>query len=129
VISKKIYLPILLIKLGSIKTLVKAMDNEREGFANLKHEFPQVSETMKKEGIFFGPQIEELFEDQDFSTKLNYTERRAWKEFGKLCRNFLGYKIREHYSETVQELITSYSAAGCNIIETSFPAFPFRYFS
>jgi hypothetical protein len=41
---------------------VKAMDNEREGFANLRQKFPRVSKAMKKEGIFFGSQIEELFE-------------------------------------------------------------------
>jgi hypothetical protein len=30
-----------------------------------------------KEGIIVGPQIIQLFEDQDLSTKLNFTERRA----------------------------------------------------
>jgi len=29
--------------------------------------------------IFVCPQIIKLFEDQDFSTKLNFTERRGWK--------------------------------------------------
>jgi hypothetical protein len=43
-----------------------------------------------KEGIFVGPQITQLFEDQDFSTKLNDTEKRAWKAFKNECRNFLG---------------------------------------
>jgi hypothetical protein len=42
-----------------------------------------------KEGIFVGPQMT-LFEDQDFSTKLNSTERRAWKAFENVCRNFPG---------------------------------------
>jgi hypothetical protein len=34
-----------------------------------------------KEGIFVGPHIKQLLEDQDFDTKLNCTERRAWKAF------------------------------------------------
>jgi hypothetical protein len=34
-----------------------------------------------KEGIFIGHQIKQLFEDQDFSTKLNATDRRAWEAF------------------------------------------------
>jgi len=31
-----------------------------------------------KEGIFIGSQIKQLFKDQEFSTKLNSTELRAW---------------------------------------------------
>jgi hypothetical protein len=34
-----------------------------------------------KQGIFLGPQIKQLFEDDDFRTKLNATERRAWEAF------------------------------------------------
>jgi hypothetical protein len=32
-----------------------------------------------KEGIFIGPQIKQLFEDHNFSTKLNATDRRTWE--------------------------------------------------
>jgi len=45
-----------------------------------------------KEGIFVGSQITQLFEDQDSSTALNSTERRAWNVFQNVCRNFLGNK-------------------------------------
>jgi hypothetical protein len=31
------------------------------------------------ERIYVGPKIIQLFEDQNFSTKLNSRERRAWK--------------------------------------------------
>jgi hypothetical protein len=34
-----------------------------------------------KDEIFVGPQIKQLYEDQDSSTKLNATERRAWEAF------------------------------------------------
>jgi hypothetical protein len=30
-----------------------------------------------KEGIFVGPQIKQLFKDQDFDKELNSTERKA----------------------------------------------------
>jgi hypothetical protein len=43
-----------------------------------------------KEGIFVGPQIKQLLEDQDFCIKLNAVERRAWKAFENICRNFQG---------------------------------------
>jgi len=61
------------IKFGSIKILVKAMDNEREGFAYLRQKLPQISETNMKEGIFVGPHITHRFEEQDFSIKLDST--------------------------------------------------------
>ena len=34
-----------------------------------------------KERIFVGPNITQLLEDQNFRTKLNATEKKAWKEF------------------------------------------------
>jgi hypothetical protein len=61
------------IKLGSIKILVKAKDNERERFACLRQKLSQISEANTKEGIFVGPKITHLFEEQDFSTKLDST--------------------------------------------------------
>jgi glycosyltransferase involved in cell wall biosynthesis len=35
--------------------------------------------------------------------------------FEYVCRNFLGNEKSENYSEIVQELISSYSVAGCNL--------------
>jgi hypothetical protein len=63
-----------------------------------------------KEGSFIGSQTRQLFENQDFSTELNSTERRAWKAFENICRNFLGNKKVESYSEIEQELISLYHA-------------------
>jgi hypothetical protein len=34
-----------------------------------------------KGGIFVGPEIKQIFEDHDFSTKLNATDGRAWEGF------------------------------------------------
>jgi hypothetical protein len=35
--------------------------------------------------------------------------------FQYVCRNFLGNEKSENYSEILQELISSYSAMGCNM--------------
>jgi hypothetical protein len=43
-----------------------------------------------KGGIFVGPKITQQFADQYFDTVLNSTERRAWRAFGNVYRNFLG---------------------------------------
>ena len=69
-----------------------------------------------QEGIFVGPQIKQIFEDQAFSTKLNATERRAGGTFENVCRDFLGRKKAENYSENVQDLISLYSAIGCTTL-------------
>jgi hypothetical protein len=64
------------IKLGLIKILVKVMNKEIKEFAYLKQKFHKTSKVKMKEGIFVGPQINKLIEENDFSTKLNATERR-----------------------------------------------------
>jgi hypothetical protein len=74
-----IYWPPLHIKLGLINIYVTAMGKESEEFAYLMQKFPKINEAKTKEGIFVCPQITQLFEDHDFSTKLNSTQRRAWK--------------------------------------------------
>jgi len=57
---------------------VKAVGKESEKFGHLRQKLPAVNDVKKKEGIFVGPQIAQLFEDYgDFSKKLNSTERRA----------------------------------------------------
>ena len=91
------------------------MDKESEGFGYIRKKLSTVSEVKKKEGIFVGPKIAKLFEGHDFSTKLNSTERRAWKTFENICRNFLGKEKAENYREIVQELISSHSAMGCSM--------------
>jgi len=59
--------------------------------------------------------IKQLFKDKEFNTKLNSTKSRASKASENICRNFLGNKKAENYSETAQELIASYSAMGSNM--------------
>jgi len=59
--------------------------------------------------------MKQLFEDKDFSTKLNSTERRAWKASENAYRNFLGKEKEENYSAIVQEPISSHSGMGCNM--------------
>jgi hypothetical protein len=62
--------------------------------------------------ILIGPQMTQRIET-DFSTKLNSIERRAWKAFENVCRNFLDNEV-ENYIEIVHELISSYSIWGCD---------------
>jgi hypothetical protein len=59
--------------------------------------------------------MKQLFQDQDFSKKLNSTERRAWKASENACRNFVGKEKEENYSAIVQEPISSHNGMGCNM--------------
>jgi hypothetical protein len=68
-----------------------------------------------KTGIFISPQIKQLFKEKHFCIKLNSTERKAWKAFENICKNFLSNEKVKNYSEIVRELISSYSAIGCNM--------------
>jgi hypothetical protein len=65
-------------------------------FACLWQKFPNTCEAKLKEGIFVYAQIKQLFEDHDYSTKLNATERRDWEAFGNVFRNFLDKEIEEY---------------------------------
>jgi len=79
------------------------------------------------------PQFTQLFEGQDFSRKLNSTERRVWQELENVCRNFLGSKWAENVKEILQVLILLHIAMGCNMsMKLSFPHslpefFPWQY--
>ena len=44
------------------------------------------------EGILVSVTLKQLFEDNDYSTKLNATERRAWEAIEKVCRSILKTK-------------------------------------
>ena len=60
-------MPPLHIKLGLTKQFVKALDQNSEVFESLKGFFPKLSEAKKvKAGIFVGPQIKILKEQQEY---------------------------------------------------------------
>ena len=59
-----------------------------------------------------GPQMTQPTEEY-LSTKLNSIERRACTAFEDVCRNFLGNEL-DNYTETMHELISSYSTMRYN---------------
>jgi hypothetical protein len=64
-------------KVGLINVYVKTMGKYKVWFAHLRQKCPKISKTKKKEGISVGLQITQLFEDQDFNTNLNSTEKKS----------------------------------------------------
>lgn len=66
-------------------------------------------------GIFVGPQIRRIMNDENFRDKLNQVERRAWESFISLCENFLGNKRSADYVDVVKEFLNSYGEMGCRM--------------
>ena len=91
---------------------VDVIDKQSRRLDYWRQTFPKISDAKMKEGILVRAQIIQLFEDQHFSTKLNFTGRRAWKALWNVCRNFLGNEKSENYSDIVQELISSGNVMG-----------------
>ncbi|UYV61962.1 hypothetical protein LAZ67_1007178 [Cordylochernes scorpioides] len=99
--SENIYLPALHIKLGLMKTFVKAMDRNASGFAYLKQKYSSISDAKIKESIFVGPQIREFLQDGNFQNSLNEVEAAAWNSFRNVCKNFLGSVKAENYRDMI----------------------------
>ena len=108
-------MPPLHIKLGLIKQLVKALDKESAAFKYLIQKFPALSEAKVKEGIFVGPDIRQLLNDNNFELTMDSLQLAAWKAFSSICKDFLGNHRSLNYRDIVQELLQSYEALGCKM--------------
>ena len=52
---------------------------------------------------------------KQFDEDLNETERNAWLQFKRICKDFLRNHKAANYQDVVQDLLTSYKAMGCNM--------------
>jgi len=113
--TSKILLPSMHLKFGLMKNFVKAMNQEETAFTYLREKFPRLSEAKLKEGIFIGPQIRELIEDEYFDKLLQGDEKAAWDSFKFVVKEFLGNRRAQKYEELVNNLLQSYQKLGCNM--------------
>ena len=113
--KENVLLPPLHIKLGLMKQLVKALGRETDAFKYLIQKFPQVSEAKIKEGIFVGPQIRELLNDDNFEETMTAPQLAAWKAFRSVCTQFLGNHRSDNYTDHVERLLRTYEALGCRM--------------
>ena len=56
----------------------------------LSSNFPKISYVKVKEGIFVGPWIRQLLDNEDFEATVNDLEQAAWHAFKDVCKRFLG---------------------------------------
>lgn len=69
------------IKLGLVKNFVKALNRDSDAFKYLHTIFPHFSNAKIKEGIFLGPQMRKLLNDNQFESSLSEIEAAAWNSF------------------------------------------------
>jgi hypothetical protein len=112
---QKVILPPLHIKLGLMKQLVKTFDKESAAFKYLITKFPALSQAKIKEGIFVGPQIRQLQNDDIFEESMSSLQLTAWKAFRGVCEGFLGNHRSPDYTDLVAELLRCYASLGCNM--------------
>jgi hypothetical protein len=111
----KILLPSMHLKLGLMKNLVKAMNQEEAVFTYLREKFPSLSEAKLNGGVFIGPQIRYLMKDEYFDRLLQGDEKAVWDSFKFVVKGFFFFIRAQNYEELVNNLLQSYQKLSCNM--------------
>lgn len=112
---EKIIFPPLHIKLGLIKQFVKALDKDGGCFKYICRSFPGLSTEKLKAGIFDGPQIRSLINNNDFTNHMTRVELEAWTSFVSVVKNFLGNHKAADYSKIVAKMLVNFKKLGANM--------------
>ena len=99
-----------------MKTFVNALDVKGPAFMYLCRKFPRLTFEKVKAGVFIGPQIRQLFKDQQYEAVLSDKENAAWQFFEKVSNGFLGNFTAAKFRELVQYLVDLYEDLGCNML-------------
>jgi len=77
----KIFVPPLHIKLGLMKNFIQAVNKHGRGFEYLRKKILELSDAKLKEGVFIGPQVCDIINDDLSEHLLMETEKSAWLMF------------------------------------------------
>ena len=126
---QNILLPPLHIKLGLMRSFIRAVNKEGKAFTFLKQKFPRVSEAKLTAGIFDGPQIRELMKDSQFDESMEDKERNAWLSLKSIIKNFLGNYRSPEYETAIEELLQNFQLLGARMsIKMHFLSSHLNYF-
>lgn len=103
--SSNVLLPPLHIKLDLMEQFVTVLNKDSDCFNFLVTEFPQKTEAKTIAGIFEGPQVCELIQDETFPQLMSELEKSAWLVFRKVTKNFHGKKKSVNYKKIVEEML------------------------
>ena len=98
-----------------MKQFVKAINKEGDCFRYLCNKFPALTTEKLKAGIFDGPQIRRLLNDNKFLLTMTPSEKNAWISFSAVTKNFLGNFKAPNYRDLVKDRLTSFQQLGCNM--------------
>ena len=110
-----IVLPPLHMKLGLMKQFVKALDKDGNCFNYIAETFPVLSIEKLKAGIFDGPQICKLMQDQFFSARMTVAERAGWCLYVSVIGEFLGNTKASNYRNLVDVMLQNFQAFGARM--------------
>lgn len=113
--ADKIILPPLHLKLGLMSQFVKALKLTNKSFLYLRSKFPKLSAAKVEAGIFVGPQIRKLMEDEEFDKNLNAKEKKAWNSFREVINNFFGNNKSANYKQLVERMLKNFQELGCRM--------------
>ena len=94
-----------------MKQFVKALDKDGDCFNYIAKTFPDLSMEKLKTGIFYGPQICKLMQDQTFTAPMTLAERAIRCSYFSVIREFLGNKASS-YRNLVDVMLQSFQALG-----------------
>ena len=98
-----------------IKQLVKALYKDDECFKYICRSFPRLSIEKLKAGIFDGPDIRKLMQDENFILSMNPPEADTWRGFVGVVQKFLGNWRAANFEEVVQNMLDAYQRLGANM--------------
>jgi len=98
-----------------MKQFVKALDNDGDCFKYIFQKFPRLSYEKVKEGVFVGPQIRKLMQDENFETSMKSVAKDACASLKNVVENFLGNHKHPDYVEIVENLLENFHKLGCNM--------------
>ena len=95
---------------------VKAMDWHGDGFKFLKDFFgAEKTDAKLKAGVFVGPEIRKLMQNEEFGARLNALELAAWNAMKSVVVNFLGSHRHEKYPYIVDSMLKAYEQLGARM--------------
>ena len=106
--AKKVFLPLLYIKLGLIKIFVKAMNQDGDGFKHIRKPFPKKLKAKLKQGIFVKFVVRKLQRDKIFKIKLTSSNLAAWEAVVLVIENFQGKHKATNYEKIVGKMLQAY---------------------
>ena len=96
-----------------MKNFVKAMDRDGDCFKFLKDFFgAEKTDAKLKAGVFVGPKIRKLMQNEEFGARLNPLQLVAWNAMKSVVVNFMGSHRHEKYPDIVDSILKAYEQLG-----------------